>query len=197
VLLAVSEPIAAQGDAQQLWPLEKIVGALRQGGFVLVIRHASSPRELPDERTADAANVTRERQLDDRGRTTAAAMGRAFRDLKLPIGTVLTSPTYRARETVRLAQFPNPEIRVEIGDGGESMAGVTDAHIAWLRARAGRPPQPGTNTIIVSHMPNIPRAFPAAGAEVAEGEALVLRPDGSSTALVGRLRIDEWPRLAR
>jgi phosphohistidine phosphatase SixA len=196
VLLAAT--YAAGSQAAALLEPDQLISALRQGGYVLVIRHASSPRELPDERAADAANVRRERQLDERGRTTATAMGEALRDLKIPVGDVLTSPTYRARETVRLAGLPNPEIHVEIGDGGESMAGVTDAHVAWLRERAGRPPKPGTNTIIVSHMPNIPRAFPAAGPEVAEGEALFLRPDGSGNAsLVGRITIDEWPRLAR
>jgi hypothetical protein len=78
---------------------------LRQRGYVLVMRHASSPREAPDKQTANTDNVKLERQLDDDGRRGSTAMGQALRKLKIPIGGVLTSPTYRALETVRLVQL--------------------------------------------------------------------------------------------
>ena len=32
---------------------EALVKALRQGGYVIVMRHASSPREAPDKQTAN------------------------------------------------------------------------------------------------------------------------------------------------
>jgi phosphohistidine phosphatase SixA len=44
----------------------------------------------------------------------ARAMGKALRDLKIPIGTVLTSPTYRALETIQYASFGNPEAFPEL-----------------------------------------------------------------------------------
>src|SRR5438874_8867971 len=76
-----------------------LVKALRQGGYVIVMRHASSPREVPDKQTANPDNNKPERQLDAEGRSTARAFGRALRSLKIPIGAVLSSPTYRALET--------------------------------------------------------------------------------------------------
>jgi broad specificity phosphatase PhoE len=72
-------------------------------------------------------NIELERQLDAGGRAGATAMGQALRDLTIPIGEVLTSPTYRAMEIVRLAQLPNPQPHPELGDGGQSMQGVTEA----------------------------------------------------------------------
>jgi phosphohistidine phosphatase SixA len=171
-----------------------LVNALRSGGYVIVMRHASSPRETPDKQTANPDNVKLERQLDSAGRAAATAMGQALHDLKIPIGEVLTSPTYRAMETVRLAQLPNSRPHEELGDGGQSMQGASDAQAAWLRNTVSRAPK-GTNTIIVTHMPNIARAFPQWGA-VADGEAVVLRPDGQGGGtVVGRIKIDEWPRL--
>lgn len=56
-----------------------LVDALRRGGYVIVMRHASSPCDTPDARTAHADNVDRERQLDDAGRLSAAAFGRGVR----------------------------------------------------------------------------------------------------------------------
>ena len=50
---------------------------------------------------ANGDNAKLERQLDETGRTGATAMGETIRALRIPIGVVLTSPTYRAMETVR------------------------------------------------------------------------------------------------
>jgi len=182
-------PVGAQGASTA-----DLVALLKKAGYVIVMRHASSPRDTPDKQTASAGNVNLERQLDEAGRTSAAAMGKALRDLKIPVGEVLSSPTYRALETARLAQLANPQSHAELGDRGQSMQGVTEADGAWLRERAARLPQ-GTNTIIVTHMPNIMRAFPEWGA-VADGEVVVVGRDSKGLAsAIGRIRIEEWPRL--
>jgi phosphohistidine phosphatase SixA len=176
---------------------EALVKALRQGGYVIVMRHASSPREAPDAKTANSDNVNRERQLDEEGRATAAAMGMALRDLKIPIGDVLSSPTYRALETVRLARLGTPTPITELGDGGRGMQTSTEAQMAWLRNRVAKFPA-RSNTLIVTHFPNINGAFPQFAKDLMDGEALVFGPDGKSGAtLVARVRIDEWVRLAR
>jgi phosphohistidine phosphatase SixA len=141
--------------------------------------------------------VKLERQLDAAGRAGAIAMGGALRDLEIPIGEVLTSPTYRALETVRYALLANPRAYEELGDGGQNMQGVAEQQAAWLRDKVSHAPSAGMNTIIVTHMPNLARAFPAWGA-VAEGETMILRPDGKGgSELVGRIKIEDWPRLSR
>jgi phosphohistidine phosphatase SixA len=171
-----------------------LVSSLKQGGYVLVMRHASSPRETPDKATAHPDNLKMERQLDEAGRAGATAMGTALRTLQIPVGDVLSSPTYRALETARLAQLPKAESHAELGDRGQSMQGVTEADGAWLRARAAQLPQ-GSNTIVVTHMPNISRAFPDWG-QVADGETVVVGPDGKGgLRSLGRIKIEEWPQL--
>jgi phosphohistidine phosphatase SixA len=173
---------------------EALVQALRRGGYVFLMRHASSPSEPPSAQTANADNPKLERQLDEAGRTSARAMGNALRALKIPIGAVLTSPTYRALETVRYANLPNPQLHPELGDGGQSMKTATDAQGTWLRQRAAILSK-GSNTVIVTHMPNLARAFPEVGS-VADGETIVMGPDGKNGVRpVGRIRIDDWPRL--
>src|SRR5829696_547247 len=112
VAVVIQGQAAPSGDA--------LIASLKQGGYVLVMRHASSPRDVPDKATANADNPDMERQLDEAGRTGSKAMGTALRNIKIPVGDVLSSPTYRARETVRLAQLPNPQLRGELGDGGQS-----------------------------------------------------------------------------
>jgi phosphohistidine phosphatase SixA len=198
VLTAISAVVTVsflhgQAHAQALSG-DALVKALRQGGFVIVMRHASSPRQVPDKQTANADNVNLERQLDEAGRAGAQAMGNALRDLKIPIGSVFTSPTYRAQETVRLAKLPSPKAVAELGDGGQSMQGVAGAQSAWLQKKVTEFPT-GTITVLVTHMPNIAAAFPAVAA-LADGESLVFGPDGNGGAtVVARVKIEEWPRM--
>src|SRR5262245_34700275 len=187
--------LAAPARAQTLSG-SALADALRRGGYVIVMRHAASPAQAPDKATANPDNVNLERQLDAAGRASATAMGKALRDLKIPIGEVASSPTYRALETVRLAQLPAARTYVEIGDGGQSMQASTDAQAAWLQRKVAEAGAPGSNILVVTHMPNIARAFPQLASGVADGEALVFHPDGKGGAtLVARVKIEEWPKL--
>jgi phosphohistidine phosphatase SixA len=191
MVLGLSVPIFA---LSQTIPPDSVATALRAGGYVLVMRHASSPRPPPDAALANADNIQRERQLDEVGRTTAQDMGVALRRLGIPIGEVLSSPTYRALETVRLARLGDAKPLLELGDSGASMQSQSDGKRgAWLRARSQEKPQPGRNTVIVTHYPNIMEAFPDFAAALADGEALVFHPDGNGDApLVARVKIEEW-----
>jgi phosphohistidine phosphatase SixA len=122
-------------------------------------------------------------------------MGKALRELRIPVGDVFTSPAFRALETVRLAQWPDPRPTSELGDNGRSMQGGTEAQAAWLRKRITQFPA-GTNTIIVTHLPNLTGAFPKLAADAGDGEALIFGPDGRGGAtLVARVKIEDWPAM--
>lgn len=175
-----------------------LVTALHSGGYVILMRHASSPRTPPETSQANPDNPQHERQLDESGRGSAREMGQALRQLHIPVGEVLSSPTYRALETVRLAQFGSPKTFAELGDGGHSMASDKSGQRgAWLRAKVAMRPPRGTNTIIVTHFPNVSEAFPDAAKGLEDGEALIFQPDSHGGApLVARVKIDDWARLA-
>jgi hypothetical protein len=120
----------------------------------------------------------------------------AIRALRLPVGTVWSSPTYRARETALLAWFHRVKTVAELGDNGHSMQATNDTQSRWLRAHANKKPQPGKDTIIVTQFPNISAAFGDAAAGMKDGEALVFRPGGTGPVAIGRIRIEQWPMLA-
>ena len=169
--------------------------ALRQGGYVLLMRHASSPLAPPAAAAAEPDNAKPERQLDERGKATARAMGGALRTLGVPVGRVLSSPTFRALQTARLAGLPTPTTAPELGDGGQSMQAAGEARGAWLRARVAEPPPPGANIIIITHLPNIAAAYPQESTGLADGEAMIFHP-GAGGGFTGRIKIEDWPALA-
>jgi phosphohistidine phosphatase SixA len=186
----------AQAPQAHMLSGQALVDALRQGGYVIVMRHAHSPRTPPDAEHAAPANTRHERELDEEGRATATAMGNALKRLGIPIAEVLSSPTFRALQTVRLLGL-EPTPTPELGDGGRDMKADSEGtRSAWLRTRAAMKPPAGGNTLMVTHLPNLVGAFGDAAANTGDGEALVVRPDGTQPMIVGRIRIDEWPRLS-
>jgi hypothetical protein len=75
------------------------------------------------------------------------------------------------------------------------MQGGTAAQAEWLQKQVAHFPT-GTNTIIVTHLPNITGAFPQLASGLADGEALIFGPDAKGKAiLLTRVKIDEWPAM--
>lgn len=179
-----------QGDA--------LISALRQGGYVIAMRHPSSPFTAPDKAQADPANTALERQLDDKGRKTSQEMGDAFRKLHIPVGQIFTSPTYRARDAVRLMGLGAGQSAPELNEGAQGMQGNADkSHSDWLQRAVATAPQAKTNTLLVTHTPNLTGAFGPLAKDVAAGEALIFHPRGTGQPeLVARVKIEEWPKLA-
>jgi len=173
-----------------------LVDALRHGGYVLVMRHAHAPEQPRSPAAADPANSKDERQLDADGQSAALAMGVALRTLRVPVGGVWSSPTYRAQATARLVGLPAPTIAAELGDSGHSMQAASDEQARWLATLANRKPRKGTDSLIVTQYPNIKAAFGSEVADMKDGEALVLRPSKTGPTPVGRIPMDEWPQLA-
>ena len=115
--------------------------------------------------------------------------------MKIPVGEVIVSTAYRATETARLAQLPNPKLQEELGEGMGSMQAISDAQADWLKERVKHLPKE-TNTILVTHNPNLAKAFPGWGATVLPGEAVVLDLDTKgATRVVGRIKPGEWPHF--
>jgi phosphohistidine phosphatase SixA len=186
---------SAPGAVAQTLSGAALADALRGGGYVLVMRHANAPAALPDRASAHPDNAKLERQLDDKGRETARAMGDAFNAARIRVGEVLSSPTFRARQTVERAGFGVPIAVPELDEGGAAMESSADGpRSAWLRAKVRERPAAGANRLMVTHAPNLTGAFGREVADAAMGETLVFRPD---SGMVARVKIEDWPALAR
>src|SRR6267154_871984 len=129
--------LIAAGTLQAASPMSgpPLAEALKAGGYVILMCHASSPAMPPDKALAEPDNIAVERQLDQTGRESARSMGEALKALRIPIGAVLSSPTYRALQTVGLASLGNAQSFVELGDGGQSMQAAGQGAGSWLRLK--------------------------------------------------------------
>src|SRR5262249_52572328 len=133
-------------------------------------------------------NEAKQRLLNDKGRAAAREWKEAFTKIGIPMGKVYSSKFQRAVETARLA-FAEPLTSSDVSEGGLVVSpNENNRRTAALRKLAGTAPDPGTNTIIVTHKPNILDAFGKDWFEVKEGEASVFAPDGKGGfRIVGRV----------
>lgn len=80
---------------------------LDQPGAIAIMRHALAPG-TGDPSDFDVTDCSTQRNLDDRGRAQARAIGKAFRDPDITFDAVLTSQWCRCRETAALLGLGTP-----------------------------------------------------------------------------------------
>jgi phosphohistidine phosphatase SixA len=174
---------------------------MKQGGFVIVIRHGrtnESPAFPRDESPTDLANCSGQTMLTDVGKDQAHAIGAAFRNAAIPVGKVLASGLCRAVETGRLAfgrVEPSDALLIEsfVPVAGAPVPAPWPQRVEMMKEMLATVPQAGTNTVLITHFPNIKAAL---GIQINFGDAAIARPDGhGGVAIVGKILSREWSSL--
>jgi broad specificity phosphatase PhoE len=170
---------------------------LRAGGYVIVVRHGATFTDQADTDPLNFNNIAAQRNLNGNGKTLAKAFGDALRQAGIPVGKVYTSKYNRAYETAVLAGFPDIEKTADLTEGGLVVTpDENNRRAAAFRKLLGTAPKPDTNSVIVTHKPNIIDALGKDWFDVKEGEATVFRPENGGYTLVARIQMDAWPSIA-
>lgn len=174
-----------------------LLAALRRGGYVLFMRHPEATVGIDanfDVVPGWPQQCELQRNLSERGKQDARAVGNYLRAAKVPISTVISSQYCRARETARLLGFSQVDQRPE---WNFQVNQPPVANAAALRlATLAKPPRTGSNTLIVSHFHPKTNEQDAPLSSAALGEVLVFRPAGTRTFFVGRIPLEDWPKLS-
>ena len=177
-IVLITTPGLAADEADEAW------AALVKGGHVAVIRHGNAPPgyggDPPGFRFDDC---TTQRNLDDRGREQARALGEAFRKHGVRVDRIVSSPVCRCQETGQLMAVGSVEtswdLLPDMGGSPVRFMGLKEMVSSWRG--------PGT-LVLVTHAltvgPLIGAALPA------QAETVVLLPAPGSPrggSLVGRI----------
>src|SRR5689334_24712866 len=108
VLLFVATSVTRTAHAQGT-SVDDLLGKLRAGGYVIVLRHGATHNDQADTDPLNFDNIAKQRQLNDKGRADARALGDVFRRASVPLGRVYSSRFQRAVETARLVAGREPE----------------------------------------------------------------------------------------
>lgn len=156
--------------------------ALSEPGAIAIMRHALAPGtgDPPGMEIGDCAT---QRNLDDRGRAQARAIGDAFRARGIAFDVVFSSQWCRCRDTAALLDLaPVQEAQALnsfFGDYTTRQQQTRDTR-ALIDRTAGR-------LMLVTHQVNITALT---GRATRSGEVLVIRPTSEGVELLGRIMID-------
>lgn len=165
-------PALALAQEPGFWTL------LREGGCVLLMRHAQTVPGVGDPPNFEIGNCSTQRNLSDAGREQARKVHAAFLRERVKVNQVRSSAWCRCVDTAMLAFKQNtvwPPINsfFETGDRDTQTRAVLDAVQGWQAPR---------NLALVTHQVNITALT---GQNPAMGEIFLTRPgrDGSGTQL--------------
>ena len=174
---------SAVGREADIW------NQLRQGGYVLLIRHGAvdnlSRSTSPD---ADFEGCEGQYNLTDEGLDQAKHLGNTLRKRKIPIGGVLASPLCRTRDTARIAfgafrAWPllEPLPESDLADRQQRIEAISRV----IGDHKGR-----ENLVLITHQPNID----ALTLEVVDTATIVVvKPDGKGGfKVIRKLSPNEW-----
>jgi broad specificity phosphatase PhoE len=176
-LLLVLAPAAAQDEP---WAL------LRQGGHVVLIRHTLTTPGFGDPEGFRLADCSTQRNLSEEGKEHAKRIGEAFREFKVPIDAIYSSPWCRCVETAGLA----------FGRSGDVWPALSNLfgrpenrqkQVDELSARIGEWKGKG-NLLLVTHGSTI-MALTRINPQTGEMVILAPRANDQGFAIAGRLSV--------
>jgi len=187
-------PAEAQ-ENRDLSPAE-IVEALKGGGHVIFIRHATTETDYADQVDAVMGDCSTQRPLSEGGWNEAKNIGAAFELYDIPVGDVIASQYCRGWQTADLAfgrYEKTADLNFEPAEDytEEQMQAMRDNVVPHLSAI----PEHG-NTVLVGH----DDPFDAATGIYPEpmGVVFAIVPGGDGTfQILGSIAPDDWAQLAR
>src|SRR5205809_4243439 len=106
------------GAAAQGADMQALVGAVKEGGYVIVFRHGATNRDQADTDPLNHDNVSKQRLLSESGKKLGRQVGESFKALQIPLGAVYTSKFNRAVETGRLIGAKDPTALLDVTERG-------------------------------------------------------------------------------
>jgi phosphohistidine phosphatase SixA len=176
----VAAPAAVADDSGEAW------AALVKGGSVALVRHGNAPPgyggDPPGFKIDDCAT---QRNMDEKGRAQAKAVGEAFRQHAVRVDKILSSPWCRCLETAQLMALGPFEGTMAVAASDRS----PDRLIALKQMVSGWR-GPGT-LVVVTHALTVQGLV---GIMPGQAETVVIRPKPGQepgVEVVGRIPVTE------
>ncbi|TKT79119.1 histidine phosphatase family protein [Aquamicrobium sp. LC103] len=155
---------------------------LRNGGQIVLLRHANAPG-AGDPANFDIENCRTQRNLSERGRLQARRIGALFAARAEPVEHVYSSRFCRSRETARLAFGDSLVEEIEALDSlahePDKEEERTKAVMELIRDYSG-----SGNLVFVTDEENITALT---GSRAREGEAIIVTPNDGGLHITGRI----------
>lgn len=174
-----------------------MLSALREGGYVLYLRHGPTDNSRVDRApNVDLADCSTQRPLTDAGRQMMTEVGRQLRTARIPVADIHVSPLCRTRESAEAA-FPGRKatIDTQLIYLAFMTTGEKAPIVANTRRLLSTPVPAGGNRVVLAHGPNL---MDLIGYFPTEGTLVVFRPKGGNAFdYLGSIPPAHWANLIR
>lgn len=172
----------------------ELITSLRQGGFVLYMRHGATDSAYPDQVPIDLNDCSTQRPLTEAGRAEIATVGQAIRQARIPVSEIFSSPLCRARESTQIAFGDRFTVINELMYTAHLTSAEKLPVIMMTRQLLSKPVAPGSNRVIVAHAPNL--ADLMAYFPNIEGTVVIFRPtDSGGFEYLASIHPKQWAAL--
>jgi phosphohistidine phosphatase SixA len=165
----------------------EIIGRLKSGGHILMVRHAVAPGS-GDPANFKIADCSTQRNLDETGRAQAKRIGNWLRANGVASARVYSSEWCRCLETARLLLLGSVDALPALNSFYERPQD-RDPNISALKDFISRQPMDGELIVLVTHYVTI-AAMTGEGVSSGTGVIVELKKE-SSYAVVGRLSFND------
>ena len=159
--------------------------ALREGGKIVLMRHASTPPGSGEPPGFNLSDRATQRNLSETGRAQARQIGTAFAREGIPISRIMSSEYFRCQDTAMLA-FGKNVVDSSLNGLSDDLV-LAKEQVAKLRRLIAQPPERG-NVVLVTHQTNI---LALTGIRPDPGECIILAPTAEGNfSVIARLKAD-------
>lgn len=168
---------------------------LRDGGFVLFMRHGKTDISHPDRLPQiDPADCTTQRNLSAAGKRELYWIGHYIRKARIPVGDIHASPLCRTRETAELTfgteYAINPKLMFTSAMTDREKQQATEA----TRELVSRAVEGKTNRVIVAHAQNLAELM--SYMPQPEGVVVIFKPMGNKLfKYIASVAPEQWRAL--
>ena len=166
-----------------------LVEKLKQGGYVILVRHAITDQNQSDTDPNNLGNCAAQRNLNQAGRDQSGSIGKAIKALSIPVGKVYSSLYCRCIETAELA-FGKPESTLDLSSFMRETEEEKTRRVNVIKSLLGTRPDHKTNTFLVTHKHMLRLA---SGVQLSEGGAAIIKPKGDSQfQVIAKVPASRW-----
>lgn len=175
----------------------ELLEQLRQGGYVLYLRHGKTDSSIPDQVPVQLDDCSSQRPLTEEGYQQMVRVGENIRALDVPVGDVLVSPFCRTRASADAAFGKNNwQLENLLMYTAAMTRAEKDPVVARTRELVSLPiSTPGTNRVLIAHGPNMAELmsyFPP------EGTLVIIKPLGDQDfEYQASIRPENWADLLK
>jgi broad specificity phosphatase PhoE len=174
---------AAPADSRSADDEAALWAALRSGEAAALMRHALAPG-TGDPAGLDIDDCGTQRNLSDRGRVQAAAIGQRWRANGIASARVYSSRWCRCLETARLLELGPVQPFDGLNSFFRDRAAEPERSASVLALIREQTRRGGPSLLLVTHQVNITAL---SGVFPDSGETIVVRPNGTDLELLGRI----------